>query len=118
MTTPTRQIPALVIAALGLVATTAGAADPATGLDGLPVADSAELAAARGADNQLTIVTSRQDMRASVTGASFEVGTMNNGSITLGEGAFSNFSGVGVNVFNSGNGNAFSTGVSMSVHLH
>ncbi|PWG64842.1 hypothetical protein [Sediminicurvatus halobius] len=110
--------PTLVAAVLGLASLAAGAADPMAALDSLPVADSAELEAARGADNQITIVTSRQDMRASVTGASFNVGTMNNGDITVGEGAFANFSGVGVNVLNSGNNNAFSTGVSMSVHLH
>lgn len=108
----------LLTAAFGLASLTAAATDPAATLDGLPVAGTAELAAARGADNQLTIVTSRQDMRASVTGASFDVGTMNNGDITVGDGAFANFSGVGVNVLNSGNNNAFSTGVSMSVHLH
>jgi len=118
MRTAIRYVPALTAAVLGVAAATAAAVDPAAGLDGLPVVGTAELASARGADRELTIVTSRQDMRASVAGASFEVGTMNNGDIRVGEGAFANFSGVGVNVFNSGNNNAFSTGVSMSVHLY
>lgn len=118
MKMPIRTIPALVATAFGLTLFTAAAEESSLSLDSLPVAGSAELAAARGADNQLTIVTSRQDMRAGVTGSSFDVGTMNNGEIDIGQGAFSNFSGVGVNVLNTGNNNAFSTGVSMSVHLH
>ncbi|MFN2348650.1 MAG: hypothetical protein ABR558_03610 [Thioalkalivibrio sp.] len=77
-----------------------------------------ELAAHRGADKMLVIVSSQQEMSSGVKGSSFTVGTMNNGNIHVGDRAYEGFSGLGVNVLNTGNANAFSTGISMSVYLH
>lgn len=71
----------------------------------------------RGADNDTVIVTSQQDFNAAVSGTEFNVGTMNNGEINLGKGAFDNFNGIGVNVLNTGNSNGFSVGVGVSVYL-
>ena len=76
-----------------------------------------ELTTARGADSNTVIVTSRQDFRSTVQDSEFSVGTMNNGDITLGSGAFENFSGMGVNVLNTGNANGFSVGIGVSVYL-
>lgn len=89
-----------------------------TGFDVLPALSAAELGEARGADNRLTIVTSTQNLSATTQGASFYADTMVNGNVTIGDGAFEGASGVGLNVFNTGNSNSFSTGVNMSVHLH
>ncbi|MDN3516977.1 hypothetical protein QWY84_05055 [Aquisalimonas lutea] len=93
-------------------------AGAATGFEALPTLAASELGEARGADNRLTIVTSTQNLSSTTQGASYNVGTMTNGNITIGDGAFEGASGVGLNVFNTGNSNSFSTGVNMSVHLH
>lgn len=76
-----------------------------------------ELGQSRGADSNTVIVSTRQDFDAVVHGNEFHVGTLNNGPINLGEGAFDNFSGIGVNVLNTGNANGFSVGVGVSVYL-
>lgn len=76
-----------------------------------------ELNRARGADSNTTIVSSHQDFDTVVQGNDFSVGHMNNGRITLEENAFGNFSGMGVNVLNTGNGNGFSVGLGVSVYL-
>ena len=86
--------------------------------DVLPTLETTELGQARGADNRLTIVTSKQNLSATTQGASFYADTMVNGNISVGDRAFEGASGVGLNVFNTGNSNSFSTGVNMSVHLH
>ncbi len=85
---------------------------------GLETLGDSRLEEARGADGDVTIATSEQDFDAAADDTRFTAGTLNTGSVSLAEGAFNGFSGVGVNVLNTGNANAFSTGVSMSVHLH
>lgn len=87
-------------------------------MDGFSALSQEELAAHRGADSMLVVVSSQQEMSAGVKGSSFTVGTMNNGNIHVGDRAYEGFSGLGVNVLNTGNANAFSTGISMSVYLH
>lgn len=96
----------------------AAAEEPANAFSGLASIPASALGEARGADSSTVIVSSEQDFEAAVHGSSYTVGTMNNGAISIGENAFDGFSGVGVVNANTGNNNAFSIGVSMSVHLH
>jgi hypothetical protein len=111
----TRSILILVVAACPLIATAGGPADdPFANLNEM---DANALDDSRGADSNTVIVTSQQDFNAAVHGSEFNVGAMNNGDINLGNGAFDNFNGIGVNVLNTGNSNGFSVGVGVSVYL-
>lgn len=88
--------------------------DPFAGINEM---DINALDESRGADSNTVIVTSQQDFNAAVHGSEFNVGMMSNGDINLGNGAFDNFNGIGVNVLNTGNSNGFSVGVGVSVYL-
>mgnify|MGYP000058220730 CR=1 FL=1 len=107
------------LAGLALVLPLAAmAAEPGSApFAGVSEMDRHDLGASRGADTNTTIVTSHQDFDAAVQGNAFNVGAMNNGRIDIGEGAFENFSGMGVNVLNTGNANGFSVGIGVSIHL-
>lgn len=106
---------AMIAVAFPLVAAADGPAhDPFAGMNQMDVGALTQL---RGADSDTVIVTSRQDFNAAVHGSEFNVGTLNNGDINLGNGAFDNFNGIGVNVLNTGNSNGFSVGVGVSVYL-
>jgi hypothetical protein len=111
-----KYLGAVLISALLCPAGAVSAADPFPA--SAQVLDNEQLEEARGAEGNVSIVTSDQDFNASVDDTRVTAGALNTGSVSLAEGAFSGFSGVGVNVLNTGNANSFSTGVSMSVHLH
>jgi len=96
---------------------TGPAAKPGDAFSGVATVDNSDLGEARGGDSSTVIVSSEQNMKAGVKGASFTVGTMQNGPISVGNHAYDGYHGVGVNVLNTGNNNAFTTGVSMSVTL-
>lgn len=82
------------------------------------VVSSQKLATLRGGSGNLTIVSSNQDFKSTVQDSQFSAGTINTGTATVGAGAFAGFSGVGVSVLNTGNGNAITTGVNLTVNLH
>lgn len=110
-----RNLLAMIAVACPLAVAAGGPADdPFAGINEMDVG---ALTQSRGADSNTVIVTSRQDFNAAVHGSEFNVGTMNNGDINLGNGAFENFNGIGVNVLNTGNSNGFSVGVGVSVYL-
>lgn len=83
-----------------------------------PIVPSQDLSTMRGASGDLTIVSSNQDFKSTVQDSQFNAGTITTGTATVGERAFAGFSGVGVSVLNTGNGNAITTGVNLTVNLH
>lgn len=94
---------------------TDGGADPFAAFSVVP---SEDLATMRGRAGDLTIVSSNQDFNSAVSGSAFNANAINSGAATVGENAFAGFSGMAVNVLNTGNGNAITTGVNYTVNLH
>ncbi len=100
------------------------AAEPATTVPGsdpfaaFEVVPSQDLATQRGRAGDLTIVSSNQEFKSTVIGSTINAGAVNSGNATIGENAFAGFSGMAVNVLNTGNNNAFSTGVNYTVNLN
>ena len=85
---------------------------------GLQVSEMPELDTLRGqaGDTQIT-VQSNQELNASVTGSSFNVGTLNSGAVSIGEHAMDNFSGVGLFNIVTGNNNAVNAGIGITFNL-
>ena len=90
-------------------------ADPFAAFSVVPTQD---LATTRGRAGDLTIVSSNQDFKSNVMGSTINAGAVNSGAATVGENAFAGFSGMAVNVLNTGNNNAITTGVNYTVNLH
>lgn len=85
---------------------------------GLQVSRAQELDVLRGqAGNTQITVQSNQDLNASVTGSTFNVGTLNSGDVSIGEHALDNFSGVGLFNIVTGNNNAVSAGIGITFNL-
>ena len=85
---------------------------------GLPVSQTVELDTLRGqAGNTQITVQSNQDLNASVTGSTFNVGTLNSGAVSIGEHALDNFSGVGLFNIVTGNNNAVNAGIGITFNL-
>lgn len=94
-----------------------GAADR-DAFTGLPVSQPLEMDALRGQDGNTRItVQSNQDLSASVTGSTFNVGTLNSGAVSIGEHALDNFSGVGLFNIVTGNNNAVNAGIGITFNL-
>lgn len=93
----------------------AAPSDPFAAFTVVPTED---LSAMRGRAGDLTIVSSNQEFKSTVKDTEFNAGTINTGAVTVGEKAFAGFSGIGVNVLNSGNSNSITTGVNLTVNLH
>ncbi|MGH2567224.1 MAG: hypothetical protein ACRDGA_02715 [Bacteroidota bacterium] len=90
----------------------------ANGFAGLAVIEEHELEKLRGGDfDTVTTVQSNQELGATVIGGQFIANTLANGAITVGEGALENFSGVGLFVNNTGNGNAIDAALGVTFHL-
>lgn len=85
---------------------------------GLPVSEPLELDVLRGqyGDTQIT-VQSNQDLEATITGSTFNVGTINSGAVTINEHAMDNFSGVGLFNIVTGNNNAVNAAIGVSFNL-
>ncbi|MCO6440550.1 MAG: hypothetical protein J5I81_05545 [Nitrococcus mobilis] len=100
------------------------AAEPITAVPGsdpfaaFAVVPAQDLATQRGRAGDLTIVSGNQEFKATVIGSTINAGTINSGNATIGENAFTGFSGMAVNVLNTGNGNAINTGVNYIVNLN
>lgn len=85
---------------------------------GLPVSQTLEMDTLRGqAGNTQITVQSNQDLNASVTGSTFNVGTLNSGAVSIGEHALDNFSGVGLFNIVTGNNNAVNAGIGITFNL-
>lgn len=85
---------------------------------GLPVSATPELDSLRGQSGNTQItVQSNQDLNASVTGSSFNVGTLNSGAVSIGEHALDNFNGVGLFNIVTGNNNAVNAGIGITFNL-
>lgn len=82
------------------------------------VIPSQNLDAMRGASGNFTLISSNQEFKSTVRDIQFKAGTISTGTVTVGDKAFSGFSGIGVNVLNSGNANSITTGVNLTVNLH
>ena len=88
------------------------------GFAGVSVSQTEELDALRGqAGNTRITVQSNQDLNASVTGSTFNVGTLNSGDVSIGEHALDNFSGVGLFNIVTGNNNAVNAGIGITFNL-
>lgn len=86
--------------------------------NGLPVSATPELDSLRGQSGNTQItVQSNQELNASVTGSSFNVGTLNSGAVSIGEHALDNFSGVGLFNIVTGNNNAVNAGIGITFNL-
>lgn len=85
---------------------------------GLPVSELLELDVLRGqyGDTQIT-VQSNQDLEATITGSTFNVGTINSGAVTINEHALDNFSGVGLFNIVTGNNNAVNAAIGVTINL-
>lgn len=84
---------------------------------GLAITQTRELDALRGQAGTQITVQSNQDLNASVTGSTFNVGTLNSGSVSVGEHALDNFSGVGLFNIVTGNNNAVNAGIGITFNL-
>lgn len=85
---------------------------------GLPVSQTLEMDTLRGqAGNTQITVQSNQDLNASVTGSTFNVGTINSGAVNIGDHALDNFSGVGLFNIVTGNNNAVNAGIGITFNL-
>lgn len=85
---------------------------------GVMVSQSEELDGLRGqAGNTQITVQSNQDLSASVTGSTFNVGALNSGDVSIGEHALDNFSGVGLFNIVTGNNNAVNAGIGITFNL-
>ena len=71
---------------------------------------------AQSGNTQIT-VQSNQELSASVTGSTFNVGTLNSGSVTIAEHALDNFSGVGLFNIVTGNNNAVNSAIGITFNL-
>jgi len=101
----------------GAVQAEDGATEP-DAFAGLSVSQSPEMDTLRGQDGDTRItVQSNQDLSASVTGSTFNVGTLNSGAVSIGEHALDNFSGVGLFNIVTGNNNAVSAGIGITFNL-
>jgi hypothetical protein len=84
----------------------------------LAVAETGELDTLRAQNGNTNItVQSNQDLTATVTGSTFNVDTIYGGSVTIGEGALENFSGVGLFNIVTGNNNAVNSAVGVTFNL-
>jgi hypothetical protein len=94
----------------------AGAEEAA--FSGLAVTEFEELDGLRAQNGDTNItVQSNQDLTATVTGSTFNVDTIYGGSVTIGEGALENFSGVGLFNIVTGNNNAVNSAVGVTFNL-
>lgn len=92
--------------------------DTTQAFDNLTNLQSDDLLGARGRTGETIItVQSNQDLKANITGSSFEVGTINSGGVSFSEGALENFSGVGLFNVVTGNNNAVNTSIGVTVNL-
>lgn len=88
------------------------------GFAGLAVIEADELGKLRGGDfDTVTTVQSIQELGATVVGGQFVANILANGAITIQERALENFSGVGLFVNNTGNGNAIDAALGVTFHL-
>ena len=86
--------------------------------DDLSVIETDSLDELRGRDGDTSItVSSNQTLQATVTGSEFTAGTINSGSVSFGENAIGNFSGIGLFNIVTGNNNAVDTALGVSFHL-
>ncbi|MGH9957684.1 MAG: hypothetical protein ACREBC_11240, partial [Pyrinomonadaceae bacterium] len=84
----------------------------------LTVVEEQDLEGLRSGDFDITTtVESTQELHGTVTDSIFDAGTIVNGSITIRDHAFENFSGIGLIVGNSGNNNAINAALGVSFHL-
>lgn len=85
---------------------------------GLTVSEAQELDTLRGQNGHTQIVVqSNQELNATVTGSTFNVGTINGGAVTIADHALDNFSGVGVFNIVTGNNNAVDAAVGITFNL-
>ena len=93
--------------------------DDSTGeFDSLTNLQAVDLGGARGrAGDTIITVESNQDLKASITGSSFEVGTINSGGVSFSDGSLDNFSGIGLFNVVTGNNNAVNTSIGVTVNL-
>ncbi len=116
-TTTTLGIASLLLFTTGISAADNNG-DSAQAFDNLTNLQSADLVGARGRTGETIItVQSNQDLKANITGSSFEVGTINSGGVSFSEGALGNFSGVGLFNVVTGNNNAVNTSIGITVNL-
>ncbi len=86
--------------------------------DDLGVIEADNLDELRGRDGDTSItVSSNQTLQAIVTGSEFNAGTINSGSVSFGENAIGNFSGIGLFNIVTGNNNAVDTALGVSFNL-
>lgn len=106
-----------IFVALGPAAASVHAEDGAA-FAGLAVSDTLELDSLRGQSGNTSItVQSNQDLSASVTGSTFNVGTLNSGAVNLDAQALENFSGVGLFNIVTGNNNAVNAAIGITFNL-
>ncbi|MGA7799869.1 MAG: hypothetical protein WCC36_03580, partial [Gammaproteobacteria bacterium] len=80
--------------------------------------DGSELAQFRGREGHTTItVESNQDLAATINGSSFQAGTINSGSVTIGPNALDHFGGVGLFNIVTGNNNAVDAAIGVTFNL-
>ena len=90
----------------------------AENFDDLSVIETDSLDELRGRDGDTSItVSSNQTLQAIVTGSEFNAGTINSGSVSFGENAIGNFSGIGLFNIVTGNNNAVDTALGVSFNL-
>ncbi|HKJ10515.1 MAG TPA: hypothetical protein VKA76_15620 [Gammaproteobacteria bacterium] len=77
-----------------------------------------ELAQFQAREGHTTItVESRQDLAATINGSSFEAGSINSGSVTIGPNALDHFGGVGLFNIVTGNNNAVDAAIGVTFNL-
>lgn len=118
MKTNDARLPTAALAAvIAALSSTIHAEEP-PGFAQLQVADEAQLETMRGMDGDTHIaVATDQDLSAAVTGSSFDVGTMNGGSVTFAEHSLDNYSGIGLFNVVTGNNNAVNASVGVTFNL-
>lgn len=80
--------------------------------------DGPELAQFRAREGHTTItVESHQDLAATINGSSFQAGSINSGSVTIGPNALDHFGGVGLFNIVTGNNNAVDAAIGVTFNL-
>lgn len=113
----TRLLPQIVLLGLCLSMPGDPRAEDQDAFGDLPVSPGTELADLRGQANTQITVQSNQELSASVTGSTFNVGTLNSGDVSIGDHALDNFSGVGLFNIVTGNNNAVNAGIGITFNL-
>ncbi len=108
----------ILAACLSTASGTVNAQEPGDAFSGLELSGMDELDDLRGKNSNTRIsVESTQDLSATVTGSTFDVGTINSGGVTIGEHALDNFSGIGLFNIVTGNNNAVDAAVGVTFNL-